>query len=221
MPTPYAGRFVVIDGPEGAGKSTQVTRLASALEKAGWEVVVTREPGGTPTGEALRSVLLQNRHREMYPLTELFVVCAARAQHVLEVIRPALEQGRIVVCDRFTPSTVVYQGIAGGVPLSVVERVEALARDGLLPDLTLILDVAPEVGPWRGLELQPTLFDQADRMESKDLEFHRRVREGYLQYAESAQEPCVVIDAHASPEVVAAEVLGHVRACLAGKRRAG
>ncbi|MBM3500052.1 MAG: dTMP kinase [Armatimonadetes bacterium] len=202
MSAPLAARFIVIEGPEGAGKSTQVRRLAEALRKRGAEVVVTHEPGGTPAAEAIRRVFLSGEHEAITPLTELFLICAARAQHIAEVVRPALEAGRTVLCDRFSPSTMVYQGYAGGLPLETARVVDEAARQGLLPDLTIVVDVPAEVG------LQRNRRDNAaDRMEGKGLEFHRRVREGYLRYAAEAEEPCVVISGEADAEAVAREVL--------------
>jgi len=203
------GCFIVIEGPEGAGKSSQARRLRAALEARGRRVILTHEPGGTATGEATRQVLLDGRYHEMTPLTELFLVCASRAQHVAEVIRPALAAGAVVVSDRFSPSTIVYQGYAGSVPMETVVACDSAARQGLLPDLTIILDVSPEDGLARGLS-----GAQGDRIESKDLAFHRRVRDGYLEYAETAEEPCVVAPAGASEDEVAQQVLALALKCI-------
>ena len=209
MPHESRGRFIVIEGPEGAGKSTQVWRLGAALRERGYEAVLTYEPGGTPMADAIRRIFLSGDHAEITPLTELFLICASRAQHVAEVIRPTLEQGKMVICDRFSPSTIVYQAYAGGVPLATAQAVDEAARQGLLPDLTIILDVPAEVGLGRNR----TSHD-ADRMEGKGLEFHRRVREGYRRYAETAGEPCVAIEAEAGEDEVAARVLAAVLAGL-------
>jgi len=196
------GRFIVIEGPEGAGKSSQARRLRAALEASGRKVILTHEPGGTATGEAARQVLLDGRYHEMTPLTELFLVCASRAQHVAEVIRPALAEGAVVVCDRFSPSTIVYQCHAGSVPMETVVVCDNAARQGLLPDLTIILDVPAEDGLARGLS-----GAQGDRIESKEMRFHERVRQGYLKYAETAEEACVVVPAGASEDEAAEQVL--------------
>jgi dTMP kinase len=211
MTTSLPGRFIVLEGPEGAGKSTQLRRLAEALRERGREVVLTHEPGGTPAAEAIRRVFLSGEHGAITPLTELFLICAARAQHVAELIRPALEAGKTVLCDRFSPSTVVYQGYAGGLPLETVRAMDAAARQGLRPDVTLIIDVPAEVG------LRRNRGDgEADRMEGKGLAFHQRVRDGYLRYAAEAEEPCVVIAGEADVEAVAARVL---EAAMEGRPR--
>jgi dTMP kinase len=211
MTTSLPGRFIVLEGPEGAGKSTQLRRLAEALRERGREVVLTHEPGGTPAAEAIRRVFLSGEHGAITPLTELFLICAARAQHVAELIRPALEAGQTVLCDRFSPSTVVYQGYAGGLPLETVRAMDAAARQGLQPDVTLIIDVPAEVG------LRRNRGDgEADRMEGKGLAFHQRVRDGYLRYAAEAEEPCVVIAGEADVEAVAARVL---EAAMEGRPR--
>jgi len=209
MATPPRGCFIVIEGPEGAGKSTHAEGLRAALEQRGRRVVLTHEPGGTTAGEAIRRVLLDGRYHEMTPLTELFLVCASRSQHVAEVIRPALAQGVVVICDRFSPSTIVYQGHAGSVPMAVVVSADAAARQGLLPDLTIILDVPAETGLARGLD-----GAAGDRIESKELDFHHRVREGYLKYAETAEERCVVVSAEVGKAEVAEQVLGLVLQCV-------
>jgi len=201
------GRFIVIEGPEGAGKSTQMRRLGEALRGRGNEVVLTHEPGGTPTAEAIRRIFLSGEHGAITPLTELFLICASRAQHVAEVIRPALVARKTVLCDRFSPSTIVYQGHAGGLPLETVRAVDEAAREGLAPDLTIIIDVPADVGLRRNRG-----ETDADRMEGKGLEFHERVREGYLRYAKEAEEPCLVLSGEGSEAAVAQQVLDAVLA---------
>jgi dTMP kinase len=209
MPATPAGRFIVIEGPEGAGKSTQVRRLGEALRERGREVVLTYEPGGTPTADAIRQIFLSGEHGAITPLTELFLICASRAQHVAEVIRPALQAGRVVLCDRFSPSTIVYQGYAGGLPLETVRAVDEAAREGLAPNLTIIIDVPADVGLRRNRG-----ENDADRMEGKGLAFHQRVREGYLKYAETACEPCVVVSGETSAEDVGRQVLEAALRCI-------
>jgi dTMP kinase len=209
MPQSGRGRFIVIEGPEGAGKTTQAALLRDALQERGHEVLLTHEPGGTPSGEAIRSVVLDGRYGEMTPLTELFLVCASRAQHVTEVIVPAIEAGTVVLSDRFSPSTIVYQGYAGLVPMDVVQNADSAARQGLLPDLTIILDVPAERGLQRGLG-----GNAGDRMESKELRFHQQVRQGYLAYARMAPEKCVVISGEASKAQVAGQVLAAALECI-------
>ena len=194
-------RFIVFDGVEGCGKSTQSRLLAEALASRGQQVVQTLEPGGTAIGEAIRSCLLNPAFSEMHELTEAFLFCADRAQHVLEVVRPALEAGKIVISDRYASSTMVYQGFAGGLGAEAVEVLTWYATKGLQPDLLVILDLDPAEG------LRRKRGDAADRIERKSLEFHQRVRDGFRQYAEHLGNRAVVIDADRPAEVVAAEVL--------------
>ncbi|MEN6641550.1 MAG: dTMP kinase [Armatimonadia bacterium] len=194
-------RFIVFDGVEGCGKSTQARLLAEALERAGERVVLTLEPGGTPVGQAIRQCLLNPAFPEMHELTEAFLFCADRAQHVLEVVEPALERGQIVVSDRYASSTMVYQGYAGGLGPDAVETLNGLATGGLKPDLLIVLDLDPLEG------MRRKRGDVADRIEQKSEEYHQRVREGFVTYAEALGERAVVLEADRPAEVVAAEVL--------------
>jgi dTMP kinase len=194
-------RFIVFDGVEGCGKSTQARLLAEALEAQGQHVVLTLEPGGTAVGEAIRHCLLNPAFEEMHELTEAFLFCADRAQHVLEVIRPALEAGSTVISDRYASSTMVYQGFAGGIGPEAIEVLTWYATRGLQPDLLIVLDLDPLVG------LRRKRGEMADRIERKSLDFHRRVREGFVQYAESLGQRAVVIDADRDPAAVTKDVL--------------
>ena len=210
-----AARFIVLDGVEGCGKSTQLARLAAYLREAGHDPVLTHEPGGTPIGEAIRALLLSPDHPEMDPLTEAFLFCASRAQHVRQVIAPALAAGRVVLCDRFDASTFAYQGHAGGVGVDVVGRVNAEATGGLEPDLTVVLDVDPAEGMRRKFGKDPSGRDAAsangaDRIERNALAFHQRVREGFLLYAERHADRCAVVNADRPPDEVFAEIAGLV-----------
>ena len=173
--------FVVIEGIEGSGKSTLHKGLVERFGVEGREVVATREPGGTATGDAIRSIFL-DRTLTIEPLTEAFLVSAARAQHVAELIRPALEQDRLVLCDRFTDSTLAYQGYGGGLDLASLERLCDEATGGVRPDLVLLIDLPVEVARAR-LQERYVL----DRVESRDAAFHERVRHGYLELAKSAR----------------------------------
>lgn len=193
------GRFLVFEGPEGAGKSTQIARLKGRLEALGRRPLLTREPGGTPAGEAIRKVLLDPGH-EIEPLAEFLLYSAARAQHVNDVIRPALEQGTDVISDRFTGASVAYQGYGRGLDLDLVYTLNATATGGLRPDRTLLLDLEPG----RGLA-RATARAAKDRLELAGLDFHQRTREGFLQQA-SADPTWVVINADADEESVAASV---------------
>lgn len=169
-----SGRFIVFEGPEGAGKSTQLRLLAARLERAGMAPVVTREPGGTPTGEAIRALLLDPA-LAIGPLSEFLLYSASRAEHVDKLIRPALAAGRVVLCDRFVGSSVAYQGHGRGLELALIAEVSRYATGGLAPDLTLLLDLDPAEGLQR-----VAARGQRDRLEQADLAFHRRVRAGYL-----------------------------------------
>ncbi len=209
MSCPY--RFIVLDGVEGAGKSTQIKRLAEALRAAGEDVVVTAEPGGTPVGEAVRDVLLSPLHPEITPLTEIFLFCASRAQHCDQVIRPALESGEVVVCDRFTAATFAYQGHAGEAGEELVVRLDAEATRGLVPDMTVILDLAPEEGLRRKFGDGPGTLRSADRIECNELGFHRRVREGFRRYAERYAESTAVVDASGGEDEVFSEICAALR----------
>ena len=173
--------FVVIEGIEGSGKSTLHKGLVERFGVEGRDVVVTREPGGTATGDAIRSIFL-DRTLTIEPLTETFLVNAARAQHVAEVIRPALAQDRLVLCDRFTDSTLAYQGYGGGLELASLQRLCDEATGGIQPDLVLLIDLPIEVARAR-LQERYVL----DRVESRDAAFHERVRQGYLELAKSAR----------------------------------
>ncbi|MGE0228385.1 MAG: dTMP kinase [Dehalococcoidia bacterium] len=182
------GRFVTLEGGEGAGKSTQIQTLAVLAREAGIEVVTCREPGGTVLGERLRAALF-DLERAPEPLAELLVFNAARAQLVVEVIRPALEDGALVLCDRFTDSTVAYQHYGRGLPLETVEAVNRAATGGLTPDLTILYDLPPEVGRARGQH------GGSDYLEREALAFHERVRSGYLTLARAEPERWLVLDA--------------------------
>lgn len=199
-------RFIVLDGVEGAGKSTQIVRLAKALRDAGEDVVVTIEPGGTPIGQAVRELLLSPNYPEMTPLTEVFLFCASRAQHVEQVIRPALEDGRIVLCDRFSAATFAYQGYAGDVGEELVAVLDDAATGGLVPDVTIILDLPPEEGLRRKFGEDATMDANGDRIERNKPAFHRRVREGFRRYAECYPDRTIVIDASRSEDEVFAEI---------------
>lgn len=197
--------LISLEGPEGSGKSTQARLLADRLRKTGREVVETKEPGGTPVGEVIREVLL---HRAVHisPVVEMLLYSASRAALVREVIGPALQRGAIVITDRFADASRVYQGVAGGLPALQVELITSVATGGLEPDLTLILDLDPVLGLRRA-----DTRGQLDRLESKDLTYHQRVQQGYLDLARANPDRCVVVDAQASEEAVASAIWSVVR----------
>ena len=190
------GRLIAFEGVEGAGKSTQLELLRRQLEGRGREVVVTREPGGTPVGERVRALLL-DPEVEIHPRAEALLFAAARAELVERVIRPALERGAVVLCDRYLDSSLAYQGGARGLGRGPVEEVNRLATGGLLPDLVVLLDLDPADG------LRRRQGDR-DRIEAQDLEFHRRVREAFRALAAADPKRFAVVDAAAPvPEVAA------------------
>lgn len=209
------GLLITVEGPDGAGKSTQIRQLANILGALGSRVVTTREPGGTLLGTAIRKILLGSEHGSMVEKAEVLLYAADRAQHVAEIILPALQRGEVVLCDRFIDSTVAYQGYGRGIGLEFLEQINTIAAGGLKPDLTLIFDVPVEVGLARIIAGRDGTAG-TDRMESLDLEFHRRVRTGYLEIA--AREPgrCRVIDAGGSVEQVGAAAAREVKDFLSG-----
>jgi dTMP kinase len=193
------GLFITFEGGEGCGKSTQSRLLLKKFEQQNIPVVLTHEPGGTALGNELRKALKRKRGSFISPQAELFLVAASRAQLVAEVIRPALEEGRVVICDRFTYSTLVYQGYGRGLELRFVETVNNMATGNLKPDLTILLDISPEQGLARKRSLR-------DRFELEDLSFHRRVREGYLRMVVAESERWLLIDA-SLPKAKVAEII--------------
>jgi dTMP kinase len=205
------GRFLTLEGPEGAGKTVLAERLADALASEGVDVVLTREPGGTRLGERLRDLLLAQDSPAIDPLVDALLFNAARAQLVAEVIRPALESGRVVVCARFADSTLAYQGSGAGVELDALRELETVATGGLQPDRTILLDLPAEAGLRRKAPDDHTRFEAAF-----DLEFHRRVRAGFLELARREPARFAVIDAGRPIDTVFADVLAEARVALGG-----
>ena len=182
------GLFITFEGGEGCGKSTQSRLLLKKLEQQNIPAVLTHEPGGTALGDEIRKALKRKRDSFISPQAELFLLAASRVQLLAEIIRPALEEDKVVVCDRFTHSTLVYQGYGRGLDLTIVETVNNIATQDLKPDLTILLDISPEQGLARKRSSK-------DRFELEDLSFHRRVREGYLKIAAAEPDRWLVIDA--------------------------
>ena len=198
------GFFITFEGPEGAGKSSQVERLASYLRNKGYECLLTREPGGTSLAEKLRQVVKSHRGPEkVHPETELLLMEAARAQHVRELILPALSAGKTVICDRFFDSTTAYQGGARNLDRSTIDELNMFAAAGRKPDLTFLMDLPPEEGFRRIASRKSEGFD---RFENEKLEFHRKVRQSFLHLAEREPERFCVIDATLDRETIAQKI---------------
>jgi dTMP kinase len=206
------GFFITFEGGEGAGKSTQITRLAERLRARGHDVLVTREPGGSPGAEAVRHVLLSGAAEPFGPVMEAILFAAARSDHVEQVIRPAVERGAVVLCDRFMDSSRVYQGVTGDLDPKFMAALERVAVNGMIPDLTLILDIEPEEGLRRASARRGD--GDADRYEKETVQIHRRRREAYLDIADAEPERCIVIDAGSPPEEIATVIENIVMAAL-------
>ena len=204
------GRFITFEGGEGTGKSTQVARLVERLRARDLEVVQTREPGGSQGAEEIRNLALNGDAGRWSPMTETLLMYAARSDHLERTIRPALEAGRWVVCDRFADSSRAYQGAGGGAPPELIETLDAAIVGPTQPDLTLVFDLPVEVGLERAFGRG--LFET--RFESKGLEFHERLRRGFLDIAAAHPERCVVIDADGDQDTVEARVRAVVEARL-------
>ena len=194
--------FVTFEGIEGSGKSTQIRLLGDALRAAGTSVLTTHEPGATAVGKALRAVLLDPAHTELTPLTELLLYCADRHQHVAECIRPALAASTVVLCDRFSDSTIAYQGYGREIDLALVRSLDASARDGVAPALTFVLDCPVT----EGLERARRRSGAADRLEAEPLDFHERIRTAFLALAREAPERYVVVDSTQPIERIHAQI---------------
>jgi len=211
------GKFITLEGGEGGGKTTQATLLAERLRKAGLDVLQTREPGGTPRAEVIREVLLSGKARRFGALGEAVLFYAARESHLELAIRPALEKGTWVVCDRFSDSTRAYQGAAGGLPLSVIDVLDSAVVGKTRPDLTVVFDLPPELGLKRATERQRqsekagSPDPDLDRFETMNLTFHRALREEFLAIAKADPDRCVVVDASRDMQLVADEVWAIVR----------
>ena len=200
------GRFITFEGPEGSGKSTQLRLLGERLRKAGRDVLETQEPGGTPIGIQIRHVLLDAKNRELCPTAELLLMFASRAQNVDQLILPALSAGRTVLSDRFTDSTLVYQGVGRGLGADLVYELDRIACRGLIPDLTLVFDIDAETGLARARSRNARTDDSETRIEELDVTFHRRVRDAYRQLAADEPKRIRLIDGSQTREAVAAQV---------------
>ncbi len=212
------GLFITFEGGEGAGKSTQIDGLAEHLRSAGYNVVVTREPGGSPGAEAVRHVLLSGAAEPLGQDIEAVLFSAARSDHVDQVIRPALLRGSIVLCDRFMDSSRVYQGVTGNLDPDFMRQLEKVAVDGVVPDRTFILDIDVEEGLHRADKRRGS--GTADRFEKEGMAVQQARREAFLALAKAEPERCVVIDAAEDAESVANEIAFHVTELIEAKKMA-
>ncbi|MCC7341330.1 MAG: dTMP kinase [Bryobacterales bacterium] len=202
----YPGFFVTFEGTDGSGKGTQIDLLVERLRGEGRDVVVNREPGGTPIGRQIRAILLDAANTHLQPTAELLLYFASRAQAVEEVILPALRAGSVVISDRFTDSTTVYQGAARGLGAEVVELLDALSCQGLVPDLTILLDIDLDTSIARAAARNAESGSRETRMDEESREFHAKVREGYLALARAHPERIRVVDGDRDSESVAREI---------------
>jgi len=205
--------FITFEGIEGCGKSTQAKRIANRLERAGVPIILTREPGGTPIGNHIRQILLASGNRDLHPLAELFLYEADRAQHVANVVTPALAEKKWVLCDRFLDATTAYQGYARGQDLSMTTQLNEIASFGIMPNLTFLLDCPVAVGLKRALKrnAESEVMDQ-DRFEKEKMAFHEAVRNGYLDLAKKTPERFIVVDATEAEDRLEEVIYSHLDA---------
>ena len=200
--------FITFEGVEGSGKTTQIQRLKKYLIQKGIPCKVTREPGGCPIGEKIRKILLNPDHREMVPLSELLLYEAARAQHVKEVIEPFLKKGGVILCDRFSDATIAYQGYGRKIDLRWIERLNHFSSRGIKPDVTFLLDCPSDVGLKRALKRNRTLKqEKEERFEKEKIQFHQRVRKGYLALAKKEPRRVKVVDTRQGEDNVFNKIL--------------
>lgn len=206
------GLFISFEGVEGSGKSTQARLLKDYLEIRGYNVALTKEPGGTKISDRIRELLLANEHTEMDPVTELFLYFASRRQHIKELIEPSLKKGMIVITDRFSDSTAAYQGYGRGIDMGLIESLNSTAAEGLKPDLTILLDTDVEEGLRRNQGIK------SDRLELENVEFHKKVREGFLEIAKKEPKRVKLIDSTGGIEKTHEAVVRAVEEFLGEKR---
>ncbi len=197
------GLFITFEGPDGSGKTTQIGKLKTYLENRGFDAVITREPGGTAIGEKIRSIILDKQHMEMDYMTEALLYAAARAQHVSQVIAPALDQGRMVICDRFMDSSIVYQGIGRNLGDSV-RIINEFAVKNCFPDITFLLKVDPKIGKGR------IAWEEQDRLELEKLDYHKKVYQAYEVLEKENSHRIIGIDASKSIEMISDEIRNHM-----------
>jgi dTMP kinase len=208
---PYNSHFITFEGPDGSGKTTQLKLAAAWLERRGVPLLITREPGGTPIGEEIRKLVHDTKRTEMAREAEILLYSASRAQHVAEIILPALKSGKVVLCDRFFDSTYAYQGYGRGLPMEPLQLITKFATQNLTPDMTLYLDISPEIG----IQRREFGGDVLNRLDRETLEFHQRVREGYLTLIKENPERWRMIDASGTREEVHCAVKKVLKQALA------
>ena len=206
------GLFITMEGPDGSGKTTQIIELKDYFERQGYEVVVTREPGGTRISEEIRNIILNKENIEMNSVTEALLYAASRAQHVAEVIKPALDGGKIVLCDRFVDSSVVYQGIGRELGIEMVEGLNRAAVMGYMPDITFLFKIPPSIG----IERKGTQGEQ-DRLEREELDFHERVYQGYMMLEKRYPDRIKGINAQNSVEYIHELIIEYIRELIKNK----
>jgi dTMP kinase len=212
--------FITFEGVEGSGKTTQIQRLKKYLSQKGIPCKVTREPGGCPIGEKIRKILLNPNHHDMVSMTELFLYEAARAQHVNEMIKPFLEKDGVVLCDRFSDATLAYQGYGRRINLKWIQRLNHLSSQGIRPNVTLLLDCPSDVGLKRAIQRNRTLKqEKEERFEREEIQFHRRVRKGYLAIARKEPRRVKVIDTRQGEEKVFEKIQKIVDNLIEGKKK--
>jgi dTMP kinase len=203
------GLFITVEGTDGSGKTTQIKLMEEYLKSKGYEVVLTREPGGTNIGEKIRSLILDPENTEMGEISEMLLYAAARAQIVSELIKPSLESGKVVICDRFVDSSYVYQGFGRGIDFKIIEDVNRAALDGVTPNITFFMDIRPEIALNRRIA-----STGADRIEKEKMEFHVRVYSGYKKIAALYPDRIKPIDGNRGVEEIAAEIKGWLNKLL-------
>lgn len=203
------GLFISFEGIEGTGKTTQARLLAEYLSRSGLVTMLTEEPGGTPIGKRIREILLNVEHKEMHPLTELLLYNASRCQHANEVILPALNEGKVVITDRFSDSTAAYQGYGRGIDINLLDTLDKVATGGLKPDLTFLLDIDVETGLRRNRGA-----NKVDRLELETIDFHNRVRKGYLELSSKDPGRIKIIESSGTIEEIHAKIIDAVTGVL-------
>jgi len=214
--------FITFEGIEGCGKTTQVKKIISYLDENGIPNLSTREPGGTGIGQGIRKILLDTKNTNLFPLTELILYAADRAQHVNEVIRPGLDQGKWVICDRYLDATIAYQGFGRGLDMEIIDILNNKATRGLSPDITILMDCPEDIGIKRALE-RNKISSQEDqgRFETEKMEFHHRVRQGYLTLAEKNKDRYIIIDSSKKVDEVEKDIMQALKPHIDSKKMRG